>query len=573
MISERNDDILTRSMKKRLERKRNLSKEEKELLENFYKIEKSLINKKKKINTDILYDDILSSDMDIFSDEEDYKYFKNCKIDCDSDSDSDSDFNLDDYNDIKEYNNENEKKINIDNKLLENIIKIKLKESIKKAIKIRLNKEEEKRKKLEVIIEEEEMEEMEEIEENEELYEISKELKLDGIEKLCKKDIQKILSINKEIIKINNETIPSRLKILLSELPIKTKAIIIKKLELLNTLDNSSSEYKKLSEWIDNVLKIPFGIKRDLPIKKEDGKEKISIFLHEFKNKLDKAIYGQNKLKETLIELVAKWITHPPSKGHAIAIVGVPGCGKTSIFREGVSKGLDRPFCSFSLAGMSDESYLSGFSLTYEGSDFGKITRMLIEAGTMNPIIFMDEVDKIDKSHNGISVMNKLIEITDFSQNYEYEDLYFSGIKIDLSQCLFIFSLNDINLIDPVLRDRLEIIHVNGFNINEKIIICRDYIIPRELKDFNIKEENLIFTDEIIKYIISKIKNEEGVRELKRAINIIIRKINVLQYNISKDIVSYNQNIKFPLYINTNIVDNLLKLEKNNDLPPFGMYN
>jgi len=250
------------------------------------------------------------------------------------------------------------------------------------------------------------------------------------------------------------------------------------------------------------------------------------------------------------------------------------GTGKTSIFRSGVAQGLDRPFCSFSLAGMSDESYISGFSHTYEGSDYGKITRMLIEAGTMNPIIFMDEVDKIDQSKHGIAVMNKLIEITDFSQNNEFEDLYFSGVKIDLSQCLFVFSLNDINLIDPILRDRLEVINIKGYDTKEKIIICRDYLIPCELKDINIEPDKILFPDEVIKYIIDKIKKEEGVRELKRSVNIILRKLNILQYlnhETNNKTVSYYKRVEFPITITNDLVDKFLTKPDENKML-FGMY-
>ncbi len=270
------------------------------------------------------------------------------------------------------------------------------------------------------------------------------------------------------------------------------------------------------------------------------------------------------------MELVAKWISNPPSKGHAIAIVGPPGCGKTCLFRQGLSKGLNRPFCSFSLSGMSDESYLSGFAHTYEGSDYGHIVRMLVQSNCMNPIIFMDELDKIDTTRHGNSVVNKLIEIIDFSQNHEYQDMYFNNINIDLSRILFIFSLNHIENVNPILKDRLEIITVKGFNKKEKAIIIKDYLIPIELIEIGLSKKDIIFTDEIIKYIISKVSNtdiEEGVRELQRAIKMIIRKINLLQYMINikeSNCISYFvKDLKLPISVSKYIVDKFLSEYEN----------
>ena len=140
---------------------------------------------------------------------------------------------------------------------------------------------------------------------------------------------------------------------------------------------------------------------------------------------------------------------------------------------------------------------------------------MLTETGCMNPIIFMDELDKIDTTRHGSSVVNKIMEIVDFSQNHEYEDMYFGNIKIDLSRVLFVFSLNHLHNIDPILRDRLEIIKVKGFESKQKVKILKDYIIPSELKEVGLKQDDIIFPDKSIAFILRKIRKEEGVREAK----------------------------------------------------------
>jgi len=238
----------------------------------------------------------------------------------------------------------------------------------------------------------------------------------------------------------------------------------------------------------------------------------------------------------------------------------------TTIFREGLAKALDRPFASFSLSGMSDESYLSGFAHTYEGSDYGRICRMLTETGCMNPIIFMDELDKIDTTRHGSSVVNKIMEIIDFAQNHEYEDMYFGNIKIDLSRVLFVFSLNHIDLIDPILKDRLEVITIKGFKPKERVTILKDYIIPKELEEIGLNENDIIFPENIISFIVKKICQEEGVRGGKRAIQTILRKINLLQYvnNIDKEkkFSYFSKNIKLPIIITEDLVNKLLVEEE-----------
>ena len=492
--------------------------------------------------------DSIITDNSLFIEEDDSNYdqkFENCYIMSSSSSDDDDDdiLIIDEADNIKDMKAKNViQKTDINRKLLEGILRTKLRSSIKKALaeNTHWNKQ----------LNEDEDED----------YDVNDES--DVYKKLSIEEKEKVKSMETQIKEINDKSVPEKVKILLSDIPLETKAIIIKKLELLQTLENSGSEYKKLREWLDNILKIPFGKYCKFSLSKQNDYTEIGNKLYDIKNTLDKAIYGQEQVKEALVELVAKWVSNPPSKGHALAVVGPAGCGKTTLFREGLAKALDRPFASFSLSGMSDESYLSGFAHTYEGSDYGRICRMLTETGCMNPIIFMDELDKIDTTRHGSSVVNKIMEIIDFSQNHEYEDMYFGNIKIDLSRVLFVFSLNHIDMIDPILRDRLEVIKVKGFEPKEKVRILKDYIIPKELKEIGLNEKDIIFPDNIISFIIRKIRKEEGVREGKRAIQIIIRKINLLQYvnNIKRDkkFSYYSKNVTLPITITEKLVNKLL---------------
>jgi ATP-dependent Lon protease len=174
-----------------------------------------------------------------------------------------------------------------------------------------------------------------------------------------------------------------------------------------------------------------------------------------------------------------------------------------------------------------------------------------------------------------MSVYNKLIEITDFSQNHEIEDYYFGGnIKLDLSQCIFIFSLNNIYNVDPILKDRLEIIKVDGFNNKDKLEISKKYLIPRELSNYNFE---VVFTDDNLRYIINQTKSEKGVRNLKRIIETLIRKINVLRYYNNKNISYFMKNFEIvdnKLIMNNRMIDKLLK-DRTNKIDPIilKMYN
>ena len=288
--------------------------------------------------------------------------FENCYIVSSSSDDDDDDILIiDEADNIKDIKAKNVlQKTDINRKLLEGILRTKLRSSIKKALaeNTHWNKH----------LNDDEDDEDFDINEESEIY---KNLSFEQKEKVKSMEIQ--------IKEINDKSVPEKVKILLSDIPLETKAIIIKKLELLQTLENSGSEYKKLREWLDNILKIPFGKYCKFSLSKQNDYTEIGNKLYDIKGSLDKAIYGQEQVKEALVELVAKWVSNPPSKGHALAIVGPPGCGKTTLFREGLAKALERPFASFSLSGMSDESYLSGFAHTYEGSDYGRICRMLTE--------------------------------------------------------------------------------------------------------------------------------------------------------------------------------------------------
>ena len=364
--------------------------------------------------------------------------------------------------------------------------------------------------------------------------------------------------------KINND-IPFKYKILKSNISNDIKRVIVTNINYFNTLAEQSSEYQKMKSWMNCLEQIPFGNYVDLPVSYKSKPTQIYNFLKKLQCNLNNCIYGQNKAKESILQIVTQIITNPNGNGNIIALKGPPGVGKTSLIKHGLAKSLNLPFSFITLGGINDSSYFDGFSYTYEGSKCGKLCNVLIETGCMNPIIFMDELDKISNTDKGDEINNLLVHITDFTQNDHFEDKYFSGIPLDLSKAIFIFSLNNEHYINPILKDRLNIIRLDEFKLNEKIIIAKDYLIPELINNIGIKEK-IIFERDIIEYIINNFSsNESGVRELKRCLEAILRKINVLKYSRDIKLDFKINNLTFPLKITKEIIDILIKEKKHVD--------
>lgn len=366
----------------------------------------------------------------------------------------------------------------------------------------------------------------------------------------------------RKLLSLNETNDIFKHKILKSNLKDDLKRVIIKNINYYNNLNKSSSEYEKMSNWMRSMEKIPFGNFINLPVSYKSCNNKICDFLQNLQYNLNNCIYGQNKAKESILQIVTQIITNPQSKGSIIALKGPPGVGKTSLIKNGLAKALNLPFSFITLGGISDASYFDGFSYTYEGSKYGKICEILMKTGCMNPIIFMDELDKISNTDKGDDINNLLVHLTDFTQNELFEDKYFSGIPLDLSKAIFIFSLNDERLLNPILKDRLNIIHLEEFKIEEKIKIGMDYLIPELIDNIGMKEK-IDFTENNIRYIIENYCSTElGVRELKRCIETILRRVNVLKYS-KKIKLNYSlEKMTFPLEINNKIINELLQDRK-----------
>jgi len=396
--------------------------------------------------------------------------------------------------------------------------------------------------------------------------------------KLSNKEQLTVMKHLKEINSHTNIEKPYRLALLDTNMPAKFKAVAMQKLSMLKSMEVGDNEYFKVKNWVDTFMRIPFGIYRNLSISMADGIDACHEYMDNAITTLDNCVYGLNDAKLQIMQMVGQWISNPSAMGTAIAIKGPMGTGKTTLVKEGISKILGRDFTFIALGGTGDSSFLEGHSYTYEGSSWGKIVQTLIDSKSMNPVIYFDELDKVSDTPRGEEIIGILTHLTDTSQNSEFHDKYFSEVNFDLSKCLFIFSYNDESKVNPILRDRMYRIQTKGYDAAEKVIISRKYLLPKIREQVNFNEEDVIIPDETIKHIVSCeniTKNEDGVRNLKRCLEIIHTKLNLFRL-MKKDTPLFDKDIKldvsFPFTVNPKEADILIKNDQQQNQSFLAMY-
>jgi len=395
-------------------------------------------------------------------------------------------------------------------------------------------------------------------------------------EKLNTGEQKKIIKEVREINKIIRVEKPYRITLLESDIPPNFKAAAMKKLGLLRYMEPGSGEYYKIKNWIDTFMRVPFGKTNNLPVNISDGVEKCHEFMESSKKILDDAVYGLNDAKIQIMQMLGQLVTNPSAIGTAIAIHGPPGTGKTSLVKEGISKILNRPFAFIALGGATDSSFLEGHSYTYEGSIWGKIVQILIDSKCMNPVIYFDELDKISDTPKGEEIAGILTHLTDTTQNSQFHDKYFAEIDFDLSKCLFIFSYNDETKINPILKDRMYRIKTKGYDKKQKTVIGNSYLLPKIREQVKFTDSDIVILEETIHHIIETYCNkEDGVRNLKRCLEIVYTKLNLFRLmrpgsNLFEEDMSLT--VEFPFTVTKDIVDKMIKTDKDVNMSLYSMY-
>ncbi len=323
------------------------------------------------------------------------------------------------------------------------------------------------------------------------------------------KTIKKELGLEKDDKTCDREKFEARLKQRI--VPTDVLSVINEELEKLNTLELQSAEYSVCRSYLDWLTVIPWGIN--------------SSEAHDLKTAqkvLEEDHYGLEDIKKRILEFIAVGKLTGGVKGSIICLVGPPGVGKTSIGKS-IARALNRKFFRFSVGGMKDEAEIKGHRRTYIGAMPGKLIQALKLCQTMNPVIMLDEVDKMGNSFHG-DPASALLEVLDPEQNVEFLDHYLD-VRCDLSNVLFIVTANILDTIPEPLKDRMEILRLSGYIQEEKIEIARRYLIPKHRKEMGLKSTQVEFTKDGIKTIINGYAREAGVRSLENYIKKILRKV------------------------------------------------
>jgi len=307
--------------------------------------------------------------------------------------------------------------------------------------------------------------------------------------------------------------------------------------------------------------------------------ENVNKFMNNVTETLDNSVYGHNNAKRQIERIIGQWLNGDIT-GYCFGFEGPPGVGKTSLAKKGISyclndeNNVSRPFSFIAMGGSTNSSTLDGHNYTYVGSTWGKIVDILMDTKIMNPIIFIDELDKVSKTENGKEIIGILTHLIDQTQNDSFQDKYFNGINLNLSRALFIFSYNDVDSIDRILLDRIHRIKFDHLSLDDKLIIVKKFILPEIYQKMGLLDM-IEMSDDIIEHIINDYTSEPGVRKLKELLFEIIGEINL-------NILKKNTGIflTIPIVITLDDVKNIYLKEhikirqfKIHDEPTIGVIN
>ncbi len=299
-------------------------------------------------------------------------------------------------------------------------------------------------------------------------------------------------------------------KINSSLMPESHKEKLLSEVQRLKRMSPSSADGNVLRSYIEKCLELPWG---------KLTKENTS--LSKAKKILEKDHYGLKDVKERITEMLAALIVSPDIKGQIICLAGPPGVGKTSVARS-IAKATGRNYVRISLGGVKDEAEIRGHRKTYIGAMPGRIINALIEAGSMNCLVLLDEIDKLGGDFKG-DPASALLEVLDGEQNFSFRDHYLE-LPVDLSKVLFITTANDKHQIPDALRDRMEIIDLSSYTYEEKFSIAKKHLIPKQMKEHGLTKDNIKITDTALRAVIDGYTREAGVRILERKIASLMRK-------------------------------------------------
>ncbi len=348
----------------------------------------------------------------------------------------------------------------------------------------------------------------------------------EGMEKQQKEFLlrQQLAAVRKELADLNGDSATEeddyRARVEAADLPEAVREAALKEVDKLERTPDASPETGWIRTWLDTVLDIPWNERT------EDAYD-----IADARRILDEDHTGLDDVKERIIEYLAVrkrradrglGIIGGRRSGAVLALVGPPGVGKTSL-GESVARAMDRKFVRVSLGGVRDEAEIRGHRRTYVGALPGRIVRAIREAGSMNPVVLLDEVDKIGSDYRG-DPASALLEVLDPAQNHTFRDHYLE-VELDLSDVVFLATANVLDTIPGPLLDRMELVQLDGYTEDEKVLIARDHLLPRQLSKAGLSAEEVSVGPDALRLLAAEYTHEAGVRSLERSIARILRKV------------------------------------------------
>jgi len=335
---------------------------------------------------------------------------------------------------------------------------------------------------------------------------------------------QQLAAVRKELADLNgtaaSEEQDYRARVEAAELPEKVRTAALAEVDKLERTSDQSPEVSWIRTWLDTVLELPWNTRT------EDAYQ-----IGDARAVLDADHAGLDDVKERIVEYLAVrrrradrglGVVGGRRSGAVLALVGPPGVGKTSL-GESVARAMGRNFVRVALGGVRDEAEIRGHRRTYVGALPGRIVRAIKESGSMNPVVLLDEIDKVGSDYRGDPTA-ALLEVLDPAQNHTFRDHYLE-VELDLSDVLFLATANVLDSIPGPLLDRMELVQLDGYTENEKVTIARDHLLPRQLERAGLTADEVGFTDDALSRLAAEYSREAGVRDLERMIARVLRKI------------------------------------------------
>ena len=323
---------------------------------------------------------------------------------------------------------------------------------------------------------------------------------------------QQLKAIQSELGEGDSDVQEIRTRVTDAHLPERVEKAALREVDRLERMTPASPEYQMLRTYIDWLLDVPWAVTTSDRIDPIEGRRV-----------LDEDHYDLDKVKERIIEYLSVRKLKGDMKGPILCFVGPPGVGKTSL-GQSIARAMSRKFVRLSLGGVRDEAEIRGHRRTYIGSIPGRIVQALKQAGSMNPVFMLDEIDKVTVGGFSGDPAAALLEVLDPAQNHSFRDHYLE-IPVDLSKTLFIATANQLGTIHPALLDRMEIIQLAGYSEEEKVHIARKYLLPRQMTEHGLPDDTMRIPDETLRLVISEYTREAGVRNIERQLGTLARKV------------------------------------------------